>query len=41
VAEEFCPVAETCGDDALFFVPEEIDRRRAEEALVSYSAAMD
>ncbi|MFN6208211.1 MAG: hypothetical protein ACK49R_17420 [Planctomycetota bacterium] len=41
VAEEFCPVAEACGDDVLFLVPEEIDRRRAEEALVSYSAAMD
>lgn len=41
VAEEFCPVAEDCGDNVLFIVPEQVDRLRAEEALISYSAAID
>lgn len=41
IAEEFCPVADDCGDDVLFIVPEQVDRARAEEALLSYSAAMD
>lgn len=41
VAEEFTPVVEWCGENALFIVPEQVDRPQVEAALVSYSAAAD
>jgi hypothetical protein len=34
-------VAEWCGENSLFIVPEQVDRPQVEAALVSYSAAAD
>ncbi len=41
VAAEFCPVAQWCGRQALFFVPAEIERERIEEELIRFSYVMD
>lgn len=41
VAEEFCPVAQWSGEQALFIVPEQVDRPSVEAALLRYSAAID